>query len=59
MQEILDFIRETGLEVKTYWIPPHDDRQDLILHLDVDDVTSVIDQLRGLGYSVDIREFTV
>jgi acetoin utilization protein AcuB len=59
MQEILDFIRKTGLEVKTYWIPPHDDSQDLILHLDVDDVTSVIEQLRGLGYSVDTREFTV
>jgi acetoin utilization protein AcuB len=59
MQEILDFIRKTGLEVKTYWIPPQDDRQDLILHLDVDDVMSVIEQLRGLGYSVDTREFTV
>jgi CBS domain-containing protein len=59
MQEILDFVRKTGLQVKTYWIPPYDDRQDLILHLDIDDATEIIEQLRSMGYSVDIREFTV
>ena len=58
MQEILDFIRKTGLQVKTYWIPPYDDRQDLILHLDIDDAGATIEQLRGMGYSVDTREFT-
>jgi hypothetical protein len=45
--------------VKTYWIPPYDDKQDLILHLDIDDATAIIEQLRRMGYSVDIREFTV
>jgi acetoin utilization protein AcuB len=59
MQEILDFVKKTGLEVKTYWIPPYDDKQDLILHLDTDDATAVIGQLRRMGYSVDIREFSV
>ncbi len=44
MQEILDFIRKTGLEVKTYWIPPRDDRQDLILHIDIDDATSILER---------------
>ena len=58
MQEILDFIRKTGLQVKTYWIPPYDDRQDLILHLEIDDAGATIEQLRGMGYSVDTREFT-
>lgn len=58
MQEILDFVRKTGLQVKTYWIPPYDDRQDLILHLDIDDAGAIIEQLRRMGYSVDIREFT-
>jgi acetoin utilization protein AcuB len=59
MQEILTFVRKTGLQVKTYWIPPYDDRQDLILHLDVDDATAVIERLREMGYSVDTREFSV
>jgi acetoin utilization protein AcuB len=59
MREILDFIRKTGLEVMTYWIPPHDDKQDLILHIDVDDATPIIDELRNMGYAVEKREFTV
>lgn len=59
MQEILDFVRKTGLEVKTYWIPPRDDRQDLILHIDIDDATSILEELRGMGYSAEKREFTV
>jgi acetoin utilization protein AcuB len=59
MQEILAFIRSANLEVKIYWIPPHDDRQDLILHIDVDDATPIIDQLRSMGYAVEKREFTV
>jgi acetoin utilization protein AcuB len=59
MQEILDFIRKTGLEVKTYWIPPYNDRQDLILHLDVDDASKIIEQLRTMDFSVDTREFTI
>jgi acetoin utilization protein AcuB len=59
MQEILDFVTKTGLQVKTYWIPPYDDKQDLILHLDVDDATKIIEQLRSMGYFVDTREFSV
>jgi acetoin utilization protein AcuB len=59
MQEILAFIKKTDLEVKTYWIPPQDDRQDLILHIDVDDATPIMEQLRSIGYAVEKREFTV
>ena len=59
MQEILEFIGKTGLEVKTYWIPPRNDRQDLILHINVEDATPVIEELRSKGYSVEKREFTV
>jgi len=58
MQEILDFIRKTGLEVMTYWIPPHDDRQDLILHIDIEDATPIIEELRSKGYAVEKREFS-
>jgi acetoin utilization protein AcuB len=59
MQEILELIRKTGLQVKTYWIPPYQDKQDLILHLEVDDATSTVEHLRNLGYAVEIREFKV
>jgi hypothetical protein len=59
MQEILDFVRKTGLEVETYWIPPYSDRQDLILHLDIDDASPIIEQLRTMGYPVETREFTI
>lgn len=59
MQEILDFVRKTGLEVKTYWIPPYTDRQDLILHLDIDDAGPTIEQLRSIGYSAETRELTI
>jgi len=59
MQEILGFVSKTGLEVRTYWIPPYDDRQDLILHLNIDDAASVIEQLREMGFSVNTREFSV
>jgi acetoin utilization protein AcuB len=59
MQEVLAFIGKTNLEVKVYWIPPHDDRQDLILHIDIDDATTIMEQLRSMGYAVEKREFTV
>ena len=59
MQEILAFIGKADLEVKIYWIPPHDDRQDLILHIDVDDATPIMEKLRSMGYAVEKREFTV
>jgi len=59
MQEILEFIRKTGLGVKTYWIPPSDDRQDLFLHINIEDATQIIEELRGRGYSVEKREFSV
>lgn len=59
MQAVIEYIKKTGLEVKTYWIPPAHERKDLILHLDVDDASAVLEDLRKMGYSADIREFTV
>ncbi len=56
---ILDFIEEAGLRVKVYWIPPDGETQDLILHLDLDDASSVIAKLSDMGYRADPREFAV
>lgn len=58
-RHILDFIEEAGLEIKIYWIPPDGEKKDLILHLDLDDASTVIAKLRGRGYRVDLREFAV
>jgi len=54
--KITDIINKAGLRIKTFWIPPVKGRFDLVLHLDTDDAHSIIEELRRLGYSVDIRE---
>lgn len=58
-RRILDFIEEAGLGIKTYWIPPDGEKKDLILHLDLDDASTVIAKLRDRGYRVDLREFAL
>ncbi|OPY65246.1 MAG: inosine 5'-monophosphate dehydrogenase [Syntrophorhabdus sp. PtaU1.Bin050] len=57
MQRITEFIRKRGLTVKTYWIPPDPTKRDLIVHLDIDDATRVITELRNEGYEVELRDF--
>lgn len=56
--KVMDIVNKSGLKIKTFWIPPVKDRYDLVLHLETDDVTALLEELRGLGYTVDIREFT-
>ncbi|OPX99103.1 MAG: Hypoxic response protein 1 [Syntrophorhabdus sp. PtaU1.Bin002] len=57
MQRITEFVRKKGLIVKTYWIPPDLTKRDLIVHLDIDDATGVITELRNEGYEVELRDF--
>lgn len=57
MQRITEFVRKKGLTVKTYWIPPDLTKRDLIVHLDIDDATGVITELRNEGYEVELRDF--
>jgi len=56
--KVMDIVNKSGLKIKTFWIPPVKDRYDLVLHLETDDVTALLEELKGLGYTVDIREFT-
>lgn len=58
MQRITEFVRKRGLTVKTYWIPPDPMKRDLIVHLDIDDATGVVTELRNEGYEVELRDFT-
>lgn len=58
MHRILDFVKETCLTIKISWIPPEEEKKDLILHLDIDDATDVMARLKDMGYKVDLREFT-
>jgi acetoin utilization protein AcuB len=56
--KVMQIVAEAGVTVKTVWIPPDHDRQDLILHLDTDDANPIITRLKGTGYRVELREFT-
>ena len=55
--KVMDVVIKTGLKVQTFWIPPIPDKFDLVLHLDTNDATSIIEQLRGMGYKVDLRDY--
>ncbi|OPY77424.1 MAG: Hypoxic response protein 1 [Syntrophorhabdus sp. PtaU1.Bin153] len=59
MERITEFVRKRDLKVKTYWIPPDPIKRDLILHLDIDDPSDIITDLRNEGYEVELRDFTV
>ncbi len=56
--KVMDVIIKAGLKVKTFWIPPAHDKFDLVLHLETDDASSIMQELRDLGYTVDLREYT-
>jgi len=56
--KVMEAIIKTGMNVKTFWIPPEKDKADLVLHLETDDASSVLKMLKDLGYKVDLREFT-
>jgi len=55
---VMDCVDREGIAVKTFWIPPHKEQKDLILHIDTDDATAVITRIKAMGYKADIREFS-
>ncbi len=57
--KVIEQVIKAGLKVKTFWLPPNPHRNDLVLHLDADDVTDLMAELKALGYEADIREYTV
>jgi len=59
MQRVLESINKLGLKIKTFWTikSPDTDKNDLIVHLDAEDISQLISELKKLGFSVEEREF--
>ncbi|HON85801.1 MAG TPA: CBS domain-containing protein [Syntrophorhabdaceae bacterium] len=57
LHRVLDLVLKAGIEVKTLWIPKEPDKQNLILHLDTEDVSSIIGSIEQAGFRVELREF--
>lgn len=53
--KIMDYMNHAGHRITSFWIPP-DGRLNLVLHLDVEDVTPVVNDLTEMGFKVFIRE---
>jgi len=59
MQKVLESINKLDLKIKTFWTikSPDADKNDLIVHLDAEDISQLISELKKLGFSVEEREF--
>lgn len=57
LHRVLDLVLKAGIEVKTLWIPKEPDKQNLILHLDTEDASSIIGSIEQAGFRVELREF--
>ncbi len=59
MQKVLESINKLGLKIKTFWTikSPDADKNDLIVHLDAEDISQLISELKKVGFSVEEREF--
>lgn len=57
LEEVISCINRNGLGIVTLHIdkPPENKRNDLVVHLDSDDVSKLIDELENKGYSVTVR----
>jgi len=58
MQKVLDRVTKAGLKIKTLWTPSGLEKKELVLHLETEDVTPLVCQLKEMGFSVEEREFT-
>jgi acetoin utilization protein AcuB len=56
--EIMDYIVKTGVQIKTFWVPPYPDKNELVVHLETDNLDPILSKLREMGYDVDVRDFT-
>lgn len=57
LYKVLDLIMKAGIKVKTFWIPKEPDKQNLILHLDTEDASSIISTIEQAGFRVESRDF--
>jgi len=56
--EIMDYIVKTGGQIKTFWVPPYPDKNELVVHLETENLDPILSRLREMGYDVDVRDFT-
>ena len=58
MQKVIESVNKSGVRIKTVCTlksSEDEDKNDLAVHLDTEDASQIIAQLKGLGLSVDIR----
>jgi acetoin utilization protein AcuB len=57
MCEIVDFACKENLPIKTIWALklPDSERTELVLHIDRDDVSDIVEKLKKMGFEVQIR----
>jgi len=54
-QKIISKVNQLGVEIKVLWaIPSPAGRRDLTLHLELEDATSVVEELKKLGYEASL-----
>ena len=58
MQKVLDCVRKAGLRIKTLWMPSGFEKKELVVHLETEDISQLVSQIKQMGFSVDEREFT-
>lgn len=58
LEEVISIINKRGLKITTLHIlaPPEATKRDVIVHVDSEDVTQLVAELEGKGYSVKLRQ---
>jgi len=58
MEEIISTINKLGLEIITLHIvtPPRKTKKDIVVHVNCDDVTELVNELKNKGYEVESRK---
>ena len=61
MQRVIEQVNKLGLGIKAAYTvnPPEAEKKDLILHLDAEDPTGLISELKDLSFSAEPRAFGV
>ncbi len=61
MIKVLEAVKKSGLELKSVFTMQYDgnDKNGFTLHLNTDDISSLIKQLTDLGFTVEEREHTI
>ncbi|MDY7031799.1 MAG: CBS domain-containing protein [Thermodesulfobacteriota bacterium] len=57
LEQVVSCVNEQGLKIVTLHVvaPPEKGKNNLIVHVDTEDVTKLVDELKGKGYAVSVR----